>query len=413
MRMIQIGTVSVRVRQGARKMARKMAEYGRKWDRRGGDEDPDDNSDSDSEDDEGEQGGEEGDDEEGQEGEEGDEEKEGDKGTQTGDGDDEKPKDGKKGKKKGKEDKEDEEPKTVEDWMKDAKENRDFEFVPHRSFHTIYVRTDLKRILFAVEEEKMGALFFTQLTSQGAEGGLPTNFDTTPKAVGLQFAFAPNGTDVMLVEGPQEISKSETHLASSMYGEDGTLMKGFNMVMAPVLHDEANHILLLDMTAWIASFAQYFGLSPDRGHDDHVAAGRGYGPMPPPGAPLLASVSAFPQNFLFKMIAQSPSRNPLKGGRHRAEGQEQPTAKGYHAGWCGCCSAIMCAQAFNPGESLEAVAAADPRQFLEPPAAFGSTPPGKTAHFTVAFSLLPATPMVSRRDTPEAQHSSTQHHMIA
>ena len=105
------------------------------------------------------------------------------------------------------------EPPTVDEWIEKQRQG----YTRHSSFHTIYVREDMKQILLCVTEEGMGRLFFTQLTSQGAEGGLPMNRDETPKNVGLQFVFAPNKKEVMLVEAQAPITGAQLHLAASMY----------------------------------------------------------------------------------------------------------------------------------------------------------------------------------------------------
>ena len=90
-------------------------------------------------------------------------------------------------------------PETVEQWLQKQKKKK-LTFTTQESFHTIFVRDDLKKIYWRVEEDKMSTLFFPQVTSQGGEGQFPSNFDHTPKNVGLQFRFAPNKKDVLLVE---------------------------------------------------------------------------------------------------------------------------------------------------------------------------------------------------------------------
>ena len=87
-------------------------------------------------------------------------------------------------------------------------------------------------------------------------GGLPTNFDDTPKNVGLMFGWAPNSKDILLIEAQAPIASAGLHLASSMYS-DGQLKRGFNQVLTPLLHDKENAVVLLDMTQWIFSFARY------------------------------------------------------------------------------------------------------------------------------------------------------------
>ena len=258
------------------------------------------------------------------------------------------------------------EPKTVEDMLKLATKQHKMEYTKHESFHTIYVREDLREMLFVVTEERMSQLFFTQLTSQGSEGGFKSNFDETPKNCGLQFCFAPNKKDVMLVEAQAPIDGADRHLAGSMYSS-GRLQSGVNRILTPLVHDTTNKCVLLDMTQWLFSFSQYFG--GDAPPVDIARPGQILGRA---GACLLESVNAFPQNFFFQMMLQKGNREPLKpGSRYRAiePAKEQPHIE------------RRCSHCMNKPEVS---------------AGFGQQDSGETEFFTVAFGMLPAVAMVPR-----------------
>jgi hypothetical protein len=118
------------------------------------------------------------------------------------------------------------------------------------AFHTLYIRSDFKRVLMEVELSKLEDLFFVTLSNDGYEGTLPDHWDETPKNVGLQFAMAPNERNVFLMEAQARLGQND--FASSMYSPvTGGMQRGYNHIFDPIVRDEGRNSVLLDITSWL------------------------------------------------------------------------------------------------------------------------------------------------------------------
>jgi hypothetical protein len=83
----------------------------------------------------------------------------------------------KKGKDDDDEEEEDKEPSIWGWFEKQLERNSKLDYSSSETFHTMYVRSDNKRILIEVERSKLEDLFFVTLHNDGYEGTLPDLWD--------------------------------------------------------------------------------------------------------------------------------------------------------------------------------------------------------------------------------------------
>ncbi|CAK9070872.1 Probable flavin-containing monooxygenase 1, partial [Durusdinium trenchii] len=125
------------------------------------------------------------------------------------------------------------------------------------SFHTIYMLTEeragrrswkgCEKLCWRIRTTELERLFIPILTLDGIEGSYPEMFDQHPKNMGLCFAMASNGYDLLLVEAQDRLASND--LEGSMYfSGTGGMRPGHLLKLEPVASSsgpEARVLLLL------------------------------------------------------------------------------------------------------------------------------------------------------------------------
>ena len=151
-------------------------------------------------------------------------------------------------------------PDSISEFLDEADKN-EVEYTAADSFHRLYIRSDGNQVLLVAKWDGMGALFYPQVTSLGQEGSVRDMELRMLQPTGLQFVAAQDRKSVHLVQ-PQERLSTDDFAAPTYSPATGGMQGGYTRSFNPIVTDFGAEAYLLDITAWLFSFATLFGGPP-------------------------------------------------------------------------------------------------------------------------------------------------------